>query len=196
MYCSHCGKEIPDNSKFCPHCGSLVDFTTVPNHSNPDPVQRINNASNRKNNAAADYSRIIVIISCIMMLIAAFFPVLKINYIYDSEGKSIVWVAEQGISDGIVFFFVLTEICSVVTLISHLSNSNNKKFGSFAGIATFVMTMIYYIELNNKGTADYYIADFKVDAGPVIMLIFSIVILIFSILSLVQNNNRTQYYNR
>jgi len=24
MFCSHCGKEIPENSKFCPNCGGEV----------------------------------------------------------------------------------------------------------------------------------------------------------------------------
>ena len=27
MYCTTCGKEIPDDSKFCIHCGATVDRT-------------------------------------------------------------------------------------------------------------------------------------------------------------------------
>ena len=28
MYCIHCGKELPDNSKFCNHCGSSQETVT------------------------------------------------------------------------------------------------------------------------------------------------------------------------
>ncbi|MHA1279512.1 MAG: zinc-ribbon domain-containing protein [Candidatus Helarchaeota archaeon] len=27
MYCNHCGKEIPKNSKFCNHCGKAINTT-------------------------------------------------------------------------------------------------------------------------------------------------------------------------
>lgn len=29
MFCSNCGKEITDNSKFCPNCGSVVNQIEV-----------------------------------------------------------------------------------------------------------------------------------------------------------------------
>lgn len=29
MYCIHCGKELPENSKFCNHCGGLQQTETV-----------------------------------------------------------------------------------------------------------------------------------------------------------------------
>lgn len=30
MYCTTCGNEIPDDSKFCTHCGASVDYTPEP----------------------------------------------------------------------------------------------------------------------------------------------------------------------
>ncbi len=30
MYCPSCGKEIPDKSAFCLHCGKPINFTTAP----------------------------------------------------------------------------------------------------------------------------------------------------------------------
>ena len=29
MYCKHCGKPIADDSKFCQHCGGLLEYTTI-----------------------------------------------------------------------------------------------------------------------------------------------------------------------
>ena len=29
MFCIHCGQELPDNAKFCPHCGCLLEDETV-----------------------------------------------------------------------------------------------------------------------------------------------------------------------
>ncbi len=33
MYCSNCGKQIPDGSRFCPECGTSIAF------AGPPPVQ-------------------------------------------------------------------------------------------------------------------------------------------------------------
>ena len=34
LYCSKCGKQIPENAKFCPYCGEEVIF----NRNNPDAI--------------------------------------------------------------------------------------------------------------------------------------------------------------
>ena len=35
IYCSRCGKEIPENAKFCPYCGEEV----ILNRNNPDAIE-------------------------------------------------------------------------------------------------------------------------------------------------------------
>ena len=30
MFCHKCGHELPENSKFCPKCGVLLDFAKQP----------------------------------------------------------------------------------------------------------------------------------------------------------------------
>ena len=37
MYCTNCGAQIPDNSKFCPVCGSEVKGASVPSSPSPAP---------------------------------------------------------------------------------------------------------------------------------------------------------------
>ena len=34
LYCSKCGKQIPENAKYCPYCGEEVIF----NRNNPDAI--------------------------------------------------------------------------------------------------------------------------------------------------------------
>jgi len=33
MYCIECGAQIPDNSKFCSHCGHKQMFPSLENHT-------------------------------------------------------------------------------------------------------------------------------------------------------------------
>ncbi len=40
MYCTNCGKEIPEGSRFCPHCGA-EQKTAVPNEENTDKGESI-----------------------------------------------------------------------------------------------------------------------------------------------------------
>lgn len=37
MFCHKCGHELPENSKFCPKCGVLLDFAKQPTTSAPEP---------------------------------------------------------------------------------------------------------------------------------------------------------------
>ncbi len=42
MFCIHCGKEIPDESKFCQYCGNALEQVTAPEQRNepfPDTQQ-------------------------------------------------------------------------------------------------------------------------------------------------------------
>lgn len=39
MFCKYCGKEIPDDAKFCPECGTSVDVVATEQSSNvPDAL--------------------------------------------------------------------------------------------------------------------------------------------------------------
>lgn len=38
MFCSKCGKQLPDNAKFCPGCGSPIEPIPVPVAEEPTPV--------------------------------------------------------------------------------------------------------------------------------------------------------------
>lgn len=38
MYCMKCGKKLPDNSRFCPNCGTAVDKTSIDSGNRPKSV--------------------------------------------------------------------------------------------------------------------------------------------------------------
>ena len=39
MFCSNCGKKLPDGAKFCTQCGKQIVFNTAPQSS--EPVQEV-----------------------------------------------------------------------------------------------------------------------------------------------------------
>ncbi len=43
MYCMKCGKELPDNSRFCPNCGTAVDKTSIDSGNRPKSVAHLDN---------------------------------------------------------------------------------------------------------------------------------------------------------
>lgn len=38
MYCCQCGKEVPDQAKFCPSCGGTIPAVAVHNEPEPSPA--------------------------------------------------------------------------------------------------------------------------------------------------------------
>ncbi len=54
MFCENCGKEIPDDVKFCPECGWAVD------HSNAVNKAVVTNANNSKSRLAAGILNIFI----------------------------------------------------------------------------------------------------------------------------------------
>ena len=40
MYCTHCGNQIPDQSKFCQYCGSTLSAPAEPQIQTPPPPVR------------------------------------------------------------------------------------------------------------------------------------------------------------
>ena len=52
MFCSQCGTQLPDGSKFCPHCGiSLQNNQQNPSAPQPVVVNVVNNTATTNNNS-------------------------------------------------------------------------------------------------------------------------------------------------
>ena len=55
MKCPQCGKEVPDNTKFCPECG--FNFANMPKDEINDPAHEVINTSTTIGSAVSDSYR-------------------------------------------------------------------------------------------------------------------------------------------
>lgn len=53
MYCKHCGKEIADDSKFCQHCGGLLDTTSSTSNIVSEPKNNEGIVTTKGNESSA-----------------------------------------------------------------------------------------------------------------------------------------------
>ena len=56
MYCRKCGKEIADDSAFCPHCGTSAHSSSEQQTRQPVVVNVVNNNSNQNINGGFGYT--------------------------------------------------------------------------------------------------------------------------------------------
>ena len=66
MYCENCGVKIPDDSRFCEHCGKPLTFPGSPDSGRPAPAPDTARgvpvfvSKTKKRSASPDYSRIVL----------------------------------------------------------------------------------------------------------------------------------------
>jgi len=83
MYCKNCGKEIPNDSKFCQHCGS--------GQSNNDSIQSERDCDNSaSDNYKSNYGNIINVLSKSKKLIGIYAIWVIINIILYCFGEKYV----------------------------------------------------------------------------------------------------------
>jgi uncharacterized membrane protein YvbJ len=81
MYCNNCGKQIPDNSKFCNYCGSKIGF--LPTDSEKSSNNSIK-TTNNKNEIFPDKSIKYLVLSLVVFVPCIYFlAVLVGGYKYD-----------------------------------------------------------------------------------------------------------------
>lgn len=183
MFCTNCGKKIPDGSRFCPECGAKLNVTSASSDQSP----KINESNQRPVGTSVsigEYSKWIITGSVVLMLIGLFLPVAKVSMFGISESAHLSDFELSDTGDLVsVIFLILSIIAGVISLIAEFK-PNLKKYSKFTSIGSFVSALIYYLTIKNQ------IRDYggiaKIGSGTILILIGSIVLLVFGILDLVQ----------
>lgn len=133
IYCSNCGKEIPQDSKFCTYCGAQVVAAPV---TNPDPTVPI---SHRRYSFStnSDFFRSPAFWGSILVLVGFFLPWFK-----SSGNLSALNIVTQEYSPG-KLLLILFPFCALYTLIDTISGFLPGRAGGLFRFMPFILVIVY-----------------------------------------------------
>ncbi len=116
MICVHCYKEVPDGSKFCPHCGKSVDVGYGMGNGNID--------ANYENNKSINSTCLAgLITACISALLIDPFGLLSISgFVLSAKGyRTVLITGERGMKQaklgmGISIFEFIIKVMLIISL--------------------------------------------------------------------------------
>ncbi len=133
MYCGKCGREIPDDAGFCPHCGNATGNLAG------DKSKEISLNISGMQQIAGGISVIIWII-----LDFAFFITCLSHY--SSNMDAFDWVSDTAKMLGVIFYFLIAA-AALPDCIKAIKNFLEKKQDGTALIANGVSTLLYALSL-------------------------------------------------
>ena len=152
MYCKHCGKEIPDGSKFCDGCGGsvtdlVVNRATMP--VAPNTTVNVNMAQQsvvHQNKPSGSITRLVLGIITTVLGGIAFFQSCAVSSL-ESLGEAL---GEENAASGAIgiivsFFMLAAGIVSIAT-------RRGKAGGIVSGAITLVAALLAFV--NTEGFAD------------------------------------------
>lgn len=183
MFCSNCGTQIPDGSKFCPECGAKLNVSSqAPSFQTPKVNEAYQRPVGTSGTSVMDYTKWFMIAAVILMFIGLALPVAKITFLGMSESAHISDFDPSDSEDlPAIILLVLTMIAAVVAVVFQFL-PKFRKYGNYTSIGTFALAVIYCIAVKNL------ISEFgeigKLGSGSILILIGSVVLLVFGILDL------------
>ena len=114
MFCSHCGKEIPDSARFCPECSAEVSASQT-----PAPAENPVHATQPKQNTLCLIGFVIALISLLLNfwgivgIAATIISVLGLQQA-KSSGQKGAGIAITGICIGV--FSILYGVIAIISL--------------------------------------------------------------------------------
>lgn len=182
MFCSKCGKEISNDSKFCSSCGAQINNIWV------SPIHNINSLNVRQ--ISFDTKTIIfLVISAVMLLSMLILPMFKLNtYTISLLGDN--YMASNSTRDTINTLsrvaFIFMSATTIATTIFHITKKMKLSFILSCvngGILFLYIVYVPTIWLRIRGDRTATIG-----AGTVLCALCSIVLIVLSLLDLKKVN--------
>ncbi len=194
MFCYKCGKQLPDNSRFCSSCGAIL--TTEPQQTrNNHVVSQKTNISIRK--IKIDTRTIVMLgISLLMILSMIILPMFTLSWNDSGSGGDYTisllgdnYMAYYGERDDIVsasqMTFVLTLVAIVLTAAFKVLQKIKMAFiSSLSTVALYLIYNLFVSSTWNSARTTYTDHITTLGGGNVICLIGSISICVLTILEL------------
>ena len=91
MFCTKCGKQVPDGSVICPHCGNaLAAPQQAAPQAAPQPLQAVNNFAGNVVDKAKKGDKKTLIIGAVAAVAAVIVLVMIISWLFGNGPKSVV----------------------------------------------------------------------------------------------------------
>ena len=91
MFCTKCGKQVPDGSVICPHCGNaLAAPQQAAPQAAPQPLQAVNNFAGNVVDKAKKGDKKTLIIGAVVAVAAVIVLVMIISWLFGNGPKSVV----------------------------------------------------------------------------------------------------------
>lgn len=192
MYCTHCGKEIDENIKFCPYCGSENAFTVeqsktteiIGSVKRPTPVITSETFDIKEN--------IFGLVTALMALVSLFLPWVRHHAYWDSKNYNYFKFLKLLKSDDLYFISsdTATLMKAVVILgiiiiaVCHFSNHHVLAFIGDALLLAGVRFGWHFLKVIHE-EADY-LGSMKLRSGFYVMIVAVIIDVIVTVLVLYQ----------
>lgn len=132
MFCSSCGKKIPQNSKFCKYCGEkIIEIDEV----KQEPVLK---KTKKRFLKLAKINGIIWIISIILFCIIAYLSVSVPYFSFDKENS-----ITQILVGSVVLIGILSYLIMVISIALHLSYGIHFNDSGFKKFVRFILSLIF-----------------------------------------------------
>lgn len=159
-YCDHCGKQIPDNSTFCPGCGQKVDSAPVPPKVTPGgPV-----APGGFAGGADSGKRMLLLGSAVVSLIFMILPWLRINYLIDKMNIApltfvrfatfyIQWEDFDGVAVILLIIFIIGLVMTALHGATVFFAATSNKIARITGVIGGAIELVYGLFMVIFGSA-------------------------------------------
>ena len=136
MYCNKCGKEIPNNVKFCTYCGEKTEISNI-------PVMK-NNSVKNNDYATTDITKGLLgtIAVCVLALVGIVFVITAIKYFSDNM-DAFYWLEDGSQVIAVIIYWGIAATvlfdCCIVGIMNFIKKNRDGGVLISAAISLFII---------------------------------------------------------